>query len=379
VPENVLVEASGGVHGAWSASPRRVAYRATASAAERRRPSARALSRDLLRVPSAVDAAALAPLVAEVVDASRAAGAAERAEALAGWIRARCEYGEDGPTGDPTGADGTRDPVGDFLLRVRRGHCEHFAAALAVCCRIAGVPARLVGGYHASRWNEVGGFWVLRRRDAHAWVEAFDAARGWVRVDATPPAAREVDPYRGLAGFLARVRDATAYAWARHVVGYDAAARRAALDAARDALAGAADAVGAAATRPPVLAVAASLAAAFGLRRRVRRARRGRAAASASVDFYRQALRALERRRLERAPGETAGEHRVRVRERLSPPAAASLDALVEAFEAVRYGGAPAPEAAWARERVDAVRGGASGVSEWTRGRAARGVPASSR
>jgi len=78
------------------------------------------------------------------------------------------------------------DPVERFLFRSKRGYCEHFASALALLVRTAGVPARVVGGYRVVERNPVGGYLVVRERDAHTWVEAFLPGEGWRTFDSTP-------------------------------------------------------------------------------------------------------------------------------------------------------------------------------------------------
>jgi transglutaminase-like putative cysteine protease len=94
------------------------------------------------------------------------------------------------------------DPVDEFLFGTRRGFCEHYSSAFTVLMRAAGIPARVVVGYQGGEFNEVGGYWVLRQADAHAWSEVWLAGRGWVRVDPTGAVA----PGRvesGLSGALA--------------------------------------------------------------------------------------------------------------------------------------------------------------------------------
>lgn len=81
-----------------------------------------------------------------------------------------------------------RDSVSDFLLYSHRGFCEHFASALAVMCRTQGIPARLVTGYTCGQYNPFTGFWEVRLRDAHSWVEVFSPRFGWIPLDATPDA-----------------------------------------------------------------------------------------------------------------------------------------------------------------------------------------------
>ena len=48
------------------------------------------------------------------------------------------------------------------------------------------LPARLVTGYRVFEWNEAGGYYMVRSRDAHAWVEVFMEGQ-WTLVEATPP------------------------------------------------------------------------------------------------------------------------------------------------------------------------------------------------
>ncbi len=80
------------------------------------------------------------------------------------------------------------DPIVDFLTRNRVGHCEYFASAMALMARSLGIPARVASGFRVHERNPVGGFHVVRARDAHAWVEAWvDGA--WVTFDPTPPNA----------------------------------------------------------------------------------------------------------------------------------------------------------------------------------------------
>jgi transglutaminase-like putative cysteine protease len=81
--------------------------------------------------------------------------------------------------------------VDDFLFNTRRGFCGHFASAFAMLMRAGGVPARVVTGYQGGEWNPIGGYLLIRRSDAHAWVEVWEDGRGWVRVDPTAVVAPE--------------------------------------------------------------------------------------------------------------------------------------------------------------------------------------------
>jgi transglutaminase-like putative cysteine protease len=81
------------------------------------------------------------------------------------------------------------DPLLDFLLDDHRGHCEYFATALTLLSRSAGIPARVAVGYRVAEENALGGYWIVREQNAHAWSEIFLPGRGFVTVDATPDGA----------------------------------------------------------------------------------------------------------------------------------------------------------------------------------------------
>ncbi|MEN0061683.1 MAG: DUF3488 and transglutaminase-like domain-containing protein [Myxococcota bacterium] len=84
------------------------------------------------------------------------------------------------------------NPLAEFLFERRGGHCEYFASALAVMVRAIGLPSRVVNGFVGGERNPVTGQWVVRRRDAHSWVEVQLPGEGWVVFDPTP--VREPSP-----------------------------------------------------------------------------------------------------------------------------------------------------------------------------------------
>jgi transglutaminase-like putative cysteine protease len=102
--------------------------------------------------------------------------------AVSGWFRKNYHYelGIKVPAG--------QDPVTYFLTRRPAAHCEYFAAGTAILLRLGGVPCRYVTGFVATEYNYLGGYWLVRNKDAHAWVEALLPERGWVTVESTPPA-----------------------------------------------------------------------------------------------------------------------------------------------------------------------------------------------
>ena len=116
----------------------------------------------------------------------------------------------------------TKRPLEDFLFGSRRGYCEYFASAFATLLRLAGVPARLVGGYAGGRYNAIGGYYLVSEDRAHVWVEALLAGRGWVRFDPSRLASRAETPAQGGGTFsrLAALADAVTYFWNRSVIGF---------------------------------------------------------------------------------------------------------------------------------------------------------------
>lgn len=118
--------------------------------------------------------------------------------------------------GLPTGAD----PIDDFLFGVKRGNCEFFASSAATLLRLAGVPARLVGGYRGGTYNEMGGYYLVTEDMAHVWVEAYVEGRGWVGVDpsawSTGFARRE-----SLGTRLRLYADLVGFYWDKAVITYD--------------------------------------------------------------------------------------------------------------------------------------------------------------
>jgi transglutaminase-like putative cysteine protease len=83
------------------------------------------------------------------------------------------------------------DFVDDFLFETRRGFCGHFASAFVAMMRAGGVPARVVTGYLGGEWNPIGGYFIVRQSDAHAWAEVWLEGRGWTRIDPTAVVAPE--------------------------------------------------------------------------------------------------------------------------------------------------------------------------------------------
>ncbi len=67
----------------------------------------------------------------------------------------------------------------------RVGYCEQFATSMAVMARQVGIPSRVILGFTPGAQIDDGRV-VVRDRNAHAWVELWMPAQGWVRFDPTP-------------------------------------------------------------------------------------------------------------------------------------------------------------------------------------------------
>lgn len=139
--------------------------------------------------------------------------------------------------------DASRDPIEDFVMHRRQGHCELFAGGLALMLRSVGIPARVVIGYRGGTWNNVGHFYHIEQLHAHAWVEAFlepahlevaslqeEVAElgpmpfgGWLQLDATPGSSGEGELAHGYGWyFYYQARDYCQFIWSNYVLGMDA-------------------------------------------------------------------------------------------------------------------------------------------------------------
>jgi transglutaminase-like putative cysteine protease len=255
-----------------------------------------------------------------------------------------------------------RDPVEHFLEK-REGYCTHYATALALLCRAAGIPARVATGFQLHDPDEDGSF-LVRNSDAHAWVEVwFGPEHGWRTYDATPEESRstpELPAGSAVATLETKKREESARTagldeWIRN---YDPKAQRLAMGEALSAILGALEAVGRAVITPVVLgsvflalALAGILYALLpGAQRRRLRQLVGGFRESSTVDFYRDFLWALSRRGIRKHPASTPREFLRQVRGTLP---AADLEFLTEKFYETRFRGVP--PTALERRRIDEI------------------------
>lgn len=251
------------------------------------------------------------------------------------------------------------DPVEDFLFEHRRGHCEHFASAMAILLRCLDIPARVATGFTGGEWNDFGQFYLIRQRHAHAWVEAYiPAVRDWVTFDPTPLGVALPPPPSGWLAALDRRFTHIRLLWNSYVVNYSSQEQRELRLAAIRLLSRISEAVPAWASR--LLALeggwgqrglggAAALALGLGLvvgtallARRLLRWRRSRAPTAggpgrAALGFYRRMEAILRRRGFRRHPSATPHEFAQAIIERGGPGYAPAV-IVTRAFCRVRYG-----------------------------------------
>jgi transglutaminase-like putative cysteine protease len=269
------------------------------------------------------------------------------------------------------------DPIEDFFANIRSGHCEYFASALVMMLRSQNIPARLVVGFKGGDFNSVGGYFTVRSRHAHAWVEAYiDPAeipsdsrasigpgRGaWLRLDPTP--GQTADEFRrgGIMGAIDQVLDYSQMIWNDYVMGLNRDRQRAVLSNVADRIGGGGRRRGAQerwsewlsrfagsvrryALRiggAALLAVAAA-AVVYRLRASTRR-RPGELARSGErppIPFYERFERLMAKRGLRRQPQATQLEFADEVIASLGPTSelAAAVAMIVDAFYRVRFGG----------------------------------------
>src|SRR5207237_8669027 len=132
---------------------------------------------------------------------------------------------------------GGPDPLADFVFNVKQGHCEYFAAALAVMLRTQGIASRVVNGFLPGEYNETAGAYTVRQSDAHSWVEVyFPQTNSWVTFDPTPSAGRTSHERTGLAGIFSKYSEAIELMWFQYVVAYDKQEQRSLVSSIRQRL-----------------------------------------------------------------------------------------------------------------------------------------------
>ena len=149
-------------------------------------------------------------------DNTRAAATAyDKARAIEAYFKTHFSYSLDVKRAD-------RDPLAEFLFDTREGHCEYFAAAMAVSLRTLGIPARVVNGFQMGEFNDINNLYTVRDADAHSWVEVyFPKTDAWVEFDPTPPAGINDYSQGGLLARLRKYMEAAEVFWLDYIVTLD--------------------------------------------------------------------------------------------------------------------------------------------------------------
>ncbi|QSQ15230.1 transglutaminase TgpA family protein [Myxococcus landrumensis] len=161
----------------------------------------------LLALPEVLDPR-VAQTAARILNGEREPLAA--AQKLAAWLQREFTYTLE-LSGD------REDPLADFLFERKAGHCEHFATALTLMLRTQGIRARLATGFFGG--ERVNDAYIIRAGDAHAWTHVLVPERGFVTVDATPPAHRPSQGSKWVQQLLA-LYEALESRWRNSVVDY---------------------------------------------------------------------------------------------------------------------------------------------------------------
>ncbi|UCH33037.1 MAG: DUF4129 domain-containing protein [Armatimonadota bacterium] len=83
------------------------------------------------------------------------------------------------------------DYVDYFLHEMDGAYCDYFASASAVLARLNGIPSRVVAGFSSDEDDEETGWYVVREKHAHSWVEVFIDGYGWLELDPSPAPGRQ--------------------------------------------------------------------------------------------------------------------------------------------------------------------------------------------
>jgi hypothetical protein len=268
----------------------------------------------------------------------------EKAAAIERYLEANHAY-----TLSPGGRPGV-SPIDDFLFYTKEGYCEHFATAMVMMLRTAGVSARLVTGFLQVEWNGYGNYYIVRQSDAHSWVEARLDKGGWSTLDPTPPAG--VMPLKSRSPMLLYL-DLMRMKWNRYIINYSFADQTGAAAAVESRTRGVLstlkeDLLKAVRTKRPSLdsltfAVAAALLLAA-LMKLIKKRRLAKEPGARLPSFYTEMLTVLSKMGFKRECSETPLEFARRV-------GMAQVINVTLAFHKHRYGGRKLP-----RDEVDRVR-----------------------
>ena len=255
-----------------------------------------------------------------------------------------------------------KDPVEHFL-ETKTGYCAQFATALALMCRVSGVPARVATGFQLHDPEEDGSY-LVRNSDAHAWVEVwFGPEHGWRVYDATPGAIPDI-PTTPDGAPVASIEDkkkedkGPPKRWDHWITDFDPSTQSLALGQGLRKMAGwiggALRLIASPVTAMALVGLMLASALTYALLPRSRKLRLRQLVAGfrepTTVDFYRDFLWTMTKFGIRKHPALTAREFAVQVRAAVPEE---GIDFITEKFCETRYRGTPpGPEE---RRRIDAI------------------------
>jgi len=131
------------------------------------------------------------------------------------------------------------DPLVDFVLRSRAGHCEYFASAAALMLASRGIPARLATGSYGGELGLFSRSIVVRGGNLHAWVEADLDGTGFGVLDPTPPAGLpEATSHGSFLRSIAALGREVEFFYDRRILGFEALDQQRFFEAAREEVSG---------------------------------------------------------------------------------------------------------------------------------------------
>ncbi|NHJ39191.1 MAG: transglutaminase domain-containing protein [Asgard group archaeon] len=104
------------------------------------------------------------------------------------WLTNNCTYDVEMLLGLSDEAPSPGEDYVEWFLNRNMGTAAHFAASLAIICRLQNIPSRIVVGF--SYGDESGSEFIIRAKHVHSWVEIFipfsDSEGYWVAFDPSP-------------------------------------------------------------------------------------------------------------------------------------------------------------------------------------------------
>lgn len=112
--------------------------------------------------------------------------------------------------------------INDFLYWKKQGHCEYFATTLAIILQEYWFNATVVSGYSTWEYNNLASSYIVRAKNAHAWVELYDEEKKQrITLDPTPWDYSNIkDNKEWITEFIIKIYDYIDIKWYTYVVNY---------------------------------------------------------------------------------------------------------------------------------------------------------------